>query len=97
MGAFEKCANVNEVLDLLKEMRNAGTLTITQELVAELRLIELQSANILPTDPSVNHNNDSDSDTNDIIPLPSTSTDDTEHVSHYAFICLLSEAQMVSL
>ena len=48
MGAFEDCKTIDQVLNLLRSMREAGTLTLSHELVAELRLIELQSQN-LPT------------------------------------------------
>ena len=57
MGAFENCRTVDNVLDLLHSMRQAGTLTLSHELMAELRLIELQSNN-LPTD--LLNNNETD-------------------------------------
>ena len=72
MGAFENCETVDQVLDLLRSMRQTGTLTLSHELIAELRLIELQSNN-QPTD-LLNNNNNNEGDTSN--PLPSTSNRD---------------------
>jgi hypothetical protein len=76
MGAFENCKTVQEVIDLLRSMKESGTLTFNFELLAELRIIEIQS-NDLPL-PSITNDTDSEVEQDS---LPSTSTLVDDHVS----------------
>jgi hypothetical protein len=80
MGAFEACKTVQQVLDLMQSMRDANTLTFNHELLAELRIIEIQSNNQPPPTSS-----DEESDANED-PLPSTSESTAGHVSLMYFI-----------
>ena len=43
MNVFDECETATEVVDLLDEMKTAGTLNFNQEMLAELRLIEIQT------------------------------------------------------
>jgi hypothetical protein len=81
MGVFESCKTVQQVLDILRSMKEAGTLTFSHELLGELRIIEIQSNDRPPALTESDTENEPDQNI-----TPPVSPEVHVHVSYVLFL-----------